>query len=126
MTDTILDQDATKLLDALASVLPHTKYREDIRGNREYDHEGVSPYVKPLLTAIGLKDWGFTVWMFYTSFRWGDLPGPVNVIPVCNVTESAMSEPGGELKYGLMRRIDGHVIAKPQFAAVFAVPHVPS
>lgn len=55
MTDSSLSEDAKKLLDDLANALPGIKYQEDPKGNREYEHEGVKPFVKPLLAAIGLK-----------------------------------------------------------------------
>lgn len=60
--------------------------------------------------------------MWRTSFKWEKLPGPVNIIPICNISESARSEPGGVLSYGLMRRIDGKVTVEPRLAAIFAVP----
>lgn len=62
--------------------------------------------------------------MFHTSFKWEDLPGPVNIIPISDISESARSDPGGALEYGLMRRIDGNVTVEPKFAAIFAVPHI--
>lgn len=60
--------------------------------------------------------------MWHTSFKWENLPASVNIIPVCNITDSARSEPGGAFKYGIMRRIDGKVTVVPRLAAVFAVP----
>lgn len=55
ITDSFLNEDAKKLLDDLARALPGIKYQEDSKGNREYEHKDVSPFVKPLLAAIGLK-----------------------------------------------------------------------
>jgi hypothetical protein len=62
--------------------------------------------------------------MFYTSFKWQDLPGPVNIIPFSNVSESACSSPGGPLVYGIMRKIEGPVTVHPKLAAVFVVPPI--
>lgn len=62
--------------------------------------------------------------MWHTSFKWDELPGPVNIIPICNISDSARSEPGGAFKHGLMRRIDGNVTVRPMLAAIFAVPPI--
>ncbi|CAG8236736.1 unnamed protein product [Penicillium olsonii] len=98
--------------------------QDDGKGNLEYEHKEVSPFVKPLLRAVGLPNWNFTVWMWHTSFKWDKLPGPVNIIPICNISDSARSEPGGAFKHGLMRRIDGNVTVEPRLAAIFAVPPI--
>ena len=55
MTDSVLSEDAKKLLDDLAKALPGIKCQEHAKGNRQYEPKDVSPYVKPLLAAIGLK-----------------------------------------------------------------------
>ncbi|KAJ5882828.1 uncharacterized protein N7473_011090 [Penicillium subrubescens] len=124
MADTYLSEDAKKLLDDLALALRSVKTQDDGNGNLEYEHKSAKPFVEPILKTIGLPDWNFTVWMWNTSFKWQELPGPVNIIPICNITESARSEPGGALKFGLMRRIDGKVTVEPRLTAIFAVPPI--
>lgn len=139
MTDSSLSEEAKTLLENLANALPGIKTQDDGKGNLKYEHKAVSPFVKPILRTAGLtvwlamsfgcaisnerlQDWKFTVWKWHTSFMWEDLPGSVYIIPVCSISESARSEPGGVLKYGVMRRIDGKVNVEPTFAAIFAVP----
>jgi hypothetical protein len=140
MTDSSLGEEAKSLLDALALALSGIKFQDDGKGNLEYEHKEVSPFVKPLLRTVGLpvwlevsmngdlliysQNWNFTVWMWNTSFKWDKLPGPVNIIPICNISDSARSEPGGAFKHGLMRRIDGDVTVEPRLAAIFAVPPI--
>lgn len=55
MTDSALNDDARTLLDDLARALPDIKYQEGTKGNREYNHKDVSPFVEPLLKALGLE-----------------------------------------------------------------------
>ncbi|KAI2734411.1 hypothetical protein DTO013E5_9994 [Penicillium roqueforti] len=124
MTDSSLGEEAKSLLDSLALALSGMKFQDDGKGNLEYEHKEVSPFVKPLLRTVGLPNWNFTVWMWNTSFKWDKLPGPVNIIPICNISDSARSEPGGAFKHGLMRRIDGDVTVEPRLAAIFAVPPI--
>ncbi|CAP93394.1 hypothetical protein PCH_Pc16g07240 [Penicillium rubens Wisconsin 54-1255] len=52
------------------------------------------------------------------------LPGPVNIIPISNISDSARSEPGGAFKHGIIRRIDREVTIKPRLAAIFTVPPI--
>ncbi|KAJ6159380.1 hypothetical protein N7497_003917 [Penicillium chrysogenum] len=124
MTDLSLDEEAKKLLDALAQALSGITSQNDGKGNLKYELKEVSPFVKPLLKTVGLLDWNFTVWMWNTSFKWKKLPGPVNIIPISNISDSARSEPGGAFKHGIMRRIDGEVTVEPRLAAIFAVPPI--
>ncbi|KAB8213784.1 hypothetical protein BDV33DRAFT_184023 [Aspergillus novoparasiticus] len=126
MTDTTLNIEATQILGKLAEVLPKIRSSKDERGNQLYDHEDISPYVEPLLDPIGLNGWKYTVWKFYTSFKWCDLPGPVVIIPICDISKSACSTPGGPLVYGIMRKINGDALVHPSLAAVFVVPPIKS
>lgn len=73
-----------------------------------------------------LQGWKYTVWKFYTSFKWSDLPGPVVIIPICDISKSACSTPGGPLVYGIMRKINGDALVHPSLAAVFVVPPIKS
>lgn len=57
MTDSSLGEDAKRLLDALALALPGISFEDDGKGNLEYEHKEVSPFVKPLLRTVGLPVW---------------------------------------------------------------------
>lgn len=54
MADSSLGEEAKKLLDDLARALSGMKFQDDGKGNLEYEHKEVSPFVKPVLRAIGL------------------------------------------------------------------------
>lgn len=57
MTDSSLGEEAKSLLDALALALSGIKFQDDGKGNLEYEHKEVSPFVKPLLRTVGLPVW---------------------------------------------------------------------
>lgn len=57
MTDSSLGEDAKSLLDALALALSDINFKDDGKGNLEYEHKVVSPFVKPLLRTVGLPVW---------------------------------------------------------------------
>lgn len=57
MTDSLLSDEAKELLDDLARALPGVKFHDDGKGNIEYEHKEVSPFVKPVLRAVGLAVW---------------------------------------------------------------------
>lgn len=57
MTDSSLGEDAKSLLDALALALSGIHFQDDGKGNLEYEHKEVSPFVKPLLRTVGLPVW---------------------------------------------------------------------
>lgn len=55
MTDSSLSGEAKELLDDLAKALPDLESLDDGNRNLRYKHEQVSPFVEPLLEAVGLK-----------------------------------------------------------------------
>jgi cell division protein FtsI/penicillin-binding protein 2 len=55
MSDTPLNENAKRKLETLAKDLPNLKFTEDSKGNREYKHKDVLPYVNPLLKDVGLE-----------------------------------------------------------------------
>jgi hypothetical protein len=57
MTDLSLDEEAKKLLDALAQALSGITSQNDGKGNLKYELKEVSPFVKPLLKTVGLPVW---------------------------------------------------------------------
>ncbi|KAJ5775822.1 uncharacterized protein N7511_000833 [Penicillium nucicola] len=63
MTDSSLSEDAKILLDALALALSSIKSQDDGKGNLEYEHKEVSPFVQPLLRTVGLPVWLEFPWM---------------------------------------------------------------
>lgn len=57
MADSLLGDEAKELLDNLARALPKIKYKDDGNGNIEYEPNEVSPFVDPVLEAVGLAVW---------------------------------------------------------------------
>jgi len=118
ITDT-LSSEAEELRHRLEEQLPNVGFDRDNKGNRQY--KNVSAYVLPLLGALNLQDWGYTLWRFSTTITINNETGPVYLIPICNISGEPQIIPGGPLTPG-SKTYANHVELKPELDCLFIIP----